>query len=267
MTKTTATFTTQIDEAITTPTESFLCEVADRLGITDAQLKERLASKLDNDDPLDWETIPVEHQPLVEAIQRDLDAERSTRKLTAAEEAPQQQEIPPLVEEPTPRRRGRPRKEKPETTALTQRKASKLKESDQSAQKLAVSDQEVKVALHARKGQKSGAQLATVELAAEDLTYRKIKGEALTRKVGQLSAELASEAGFDPIAVLENLGIDSNTELFESLRAELEPALGKLQTATGEIVANAWVNGVDLTEELGNLESLLNSNGYTEPLW
>jgi hypothetical protein len=56
----------------------------------------------------------------------------------------------------------------------------RLNDSDQKAQQLASSDNEVKVKLHALKGQKSGAQLATIELAAEDLTYRKIKGRSIS---------------------------------------------------------------------------------------
>jgi hypothetical protein len=156
---------------------------------------------------------------------------------------------------------------KKEPTALTQTKAEKLKESDQKAQQLASSDNQVKVKLHALKGQKSGAQLATIELAAEDLTYRKIKAEALVRKVGQLTSEIAAESDFDPIQLLADLGIDSNSEIFEDLRQLLEPALGKLESATAEIVENAWVNGVNLEAELSQLENLLNSNELAVDCW
>jgi hypothetical protein len=121
--------------------------------------------------------------------------------------------------------------------------------------------------LHARKGQKSGAQLATIELAAEDATYRQVKGQALVRKVGQLTSEIASESNFDPIQVLKELGIDSNSEILEDLREHIEPALGKLESATAEIVDNAWLNGIDLGPELGNLESLMNCNGSTSDYW
>jgi hypothetical protein len=212
-----------------------------------------------------WDTIPVEHQAIIEAISRDLEAESSVRRLTAS--APSETPVePPIVQDDRQpqRRRGRPKKD---STALTQQKTTTLKESDQKAQQLAVSDQQVKVALHARKGQKSGAQLATVELAAEDLTYRKIKGEALTRKVGQLTSEIAAESNFDPIQVLKELGIDSNSEIFEGLREQIEPALGKLESATAEIVENAWLNGVDLEAELGALESLMNSSEFTSDYW
>jgi hypothetical protein len=156
---------------------------------------------------------------------------------------------------------------KKEPTGLTQTKSEKLKESDQKAQQLASSDNEVKVKLHALKGQKSGAQLATIELAAEDLTYRKIKGEALVRKVGQLTSEIAADSDFDPIQLLAELGIDSNSEIFEDLRQQIEPALGKLESATAEIVENAWVNGIDLEVELSQLENLLNSKELTADCW
>jgi hypothetical protein len=67
--------------------------------------------------------------------------------------------------------------------------------------------------------------------------------------------------------VLAELGIDSNSEIFEDLRQHIEPALGKLESATAEIVDNAWVNGINLETELGNLENLMSSNGFTSDYW
>ncbi|HEY9671311.1 MAG TPA: hypothetical protein V6D11_07700 [Waterburya sp.] len=257
--------TQEITDAINTVPDLDWGDVAESLDISIPQLQERMASKL-GDIVLSWELIPSEHLPVIETIKRDLEAEKSVRRLEAATELPIPTPEPPIVEdEPQPtKRRGRPKKE---STALTQRKSSSLKESDQKAQQLAASDQQVKVALHARKGQKSGAQLATIELAAEDATYRQIKGQALVRKVGQLTSEIASESDFDPIQVLAELGIDSNSEIFEDLRQHIEPALGKLESATAEIVDNAWVNGIDLETELGNLENLMSSNGFTSDYW
>jgi hypothetical protein len=203
---------------------------------------------------------------VIETIKRDLEAEGSVRRLNVATEPAIATSEPPILEdEPQPKKRGG--RSKKESTAITKRKSTALKESDQKAQQLAASDQQVKVALHARKGQKSGAQLATIELAAEDATYRQIKGQALVRKVGQLTSEIAAESDFDPIQVLAELGIDSNSEIFEDLRQHIEPALGKLESATAEIVDNAWVNGIDLETELGNLENLMSSNGFTSDYW
>jgi len=257
--------TQEIAEALDTPIDLDWQETADTLGLSIPQLQERMASRL-GDTVFAWELIPNEHQPVIEAVKRDLEAENSVRRLESATEPSIPTSEPPVIEdEPQPKKRGG--RAKKDSTAITKRKSTALKESDQKAQQLAASDQQVKVALHARKGQKSGAQLATIELAAEDLTYRKIKGEALVRKTAQLTSEIASESGFDPIQVLAELGIDSNSEIFEDLREQLEPALGKLESATAEIVENSWVNGIDLETELGNLESLLNCNEFTSDCW
>jgi hypothetical protein len=239
--------------------------VAEELGVTIPDLQERFAAKLNDATVFSWDTIPVEHQAVVDAIARDLDAERSTRKLEPLAESPQLPEAseqplePPLLEEEVqPKKRGG--RTKKASTALTQKKTESLKNSDQKSQQLAVSDVQIKQALHVKKGQKSGAQLATLELAAEDATYRSIKGQALVRKVAQLSSELAGESDFDPIQILKDSGIEPNDEILETLREQIEPTLGKIETAVEEITANAWVNGIDLGTEFSHLESLLNSN-------
>jgi hypothetical protein len=67
--------------------------------------------------------------------------------------------------------------------------------------------------------------------------------------------------------VLKELGIDSNSEIFEDLKQQIEPTLGKLESATAEIVDNAWVNGVNLETEIGKLDSLMNSSDYTSDYW
>ena len=247
-----------------TPVLKSVSEAAEFVGVAEIRVLELFSNALNLPEAMGWEVIPQEHEHLLNEFKA-----QATNVQALPEITPETTETPvelPLIEdEPQPaKRRGRPKKE---TTALTQTKSTKLKESDQKSQQLAASDQQVKVALHARKGQKSGAQLATIELAAEDATYRQIKGQALVRKVGQLTSEIASESDFDPIQVLAEMGIDSNSEIFEDLREQLEPALGKLESATAEIVENAWVNGIDLGVELGNLENLLNSNGYTSDCW
>jgi hypothetical protein len=243
-------------------------EAAEFLGVAEIRILELFSDALNLPEAMGWEVIPQEHQHLLNEFKAEAINIQALPEVTAeTTPLPRETPIEPQViqQEQTPaKRRGRPRKE---STALTQTKSTKLKESDQKAQQLAASDQQVKVALHARKGQKSGAQLATIELAAEDATYRQVKGQALVRKVGQLTSEIASESGFDPIQVLAELGIDSNSNILEDLCEHIEPALGKLESATAEIVDNAWLNGIDLGAELGNLESLMNCNGSTSDYW
>jgi hypothetical protein len=236
--------------------------------VTIPELQERMACKLD-DTVFTWANIPAEHEPVVDAVSRDLDAERSIRSFGEEREPiaelPPMADIPELPEEMQIQKADEHAKKEP--TALTEKKVERLNDSDQKAQQLASSDNEVKVKLHALKGQKSGAQLATIELAAEDLTYRKVKGEALLRKVGQLTSEMSAQSDFDPIELLAELGIDSNSEIFEDLKQQIQPALGKLESAVAEITESAWVNGVKLEVELSQLENLLNSNEITADCW
>jgi hypothetical protein len=251
--------TQEIAEALNTPVNLNWCDVAEDLSITIPDLQERFAAKLNDSTVFTWDTIPVEHQAVVDAIARDLEAEASVRRLESAQPLPQASEQPlepPLLEEKPEAKPKRQRR----SSALTQGKSSSLKNSDKNSQQMASTDLQVKEVLHARKGQKSGARLATLELLAEDSTYRKIKGEGLVRKVAQLTQELSAEADFDPIATLQELGIDANSDLYQDLRQQIEPALGKVESATAEIVETAWVNGIDL--DVSHLESLLNSNEY-----
>jgi hypothetical protein len=249
-----------------TPIEKRVDEAAAFVGVAEIRLLEMFSERLELPEAMGWETVPTEHEPLLVEFKNQVEAFNSVRSLEAVTpslEAIEQPQELPILEEP----QEQPKKRSKRSTALTKKKAESLKNSDQNSQQLAASDVQVKQALHARKGQKAGAQLATIELAAEDLTYRKIKGEALLRKVGQLTSEIASESDFDPIQLLAELGIDSNSEIFEDLRQQIEPALGKLESATAEIVENAWVNGIDLGVELSHLESLLNSNELTADCW
>jgi hypothetical protein len=252
--------TQEIADALNTPVNLNWCDVAEELSLTIPDLQERFSAKLNDSTVFAWDTIPVEHQSVVDAIARDIESEASVRRLEAVAsplpEAIEKPVEPPILEEP----QEQPKKRSKRSTALTKKKSEALKNSDQSSQQLAASDVQIKQTLHIKKGQRSGAQLATLELAAEDLTYRKVKGEALVRKVGQLTSEISSESGFDPIQLLAELGIDSNSEIMEGLRQQVEPALGKVESSTAEIVQNAWLNGVDLEVELSHLESLLNSN-------
>ena len=267
-TKTVKNTTQAIADALDTPLNLEWDATAESLGLAIPGLQERMAAKLDAT-VFAWANIPAEHQGIVDAIARDLESEASVRRFDVpskpAAQLPPMGNIPELPEEMQIQKVDEHAKKEP--TALTEKKVERLNDSDQKAQQLASSDSQVKVKLHALKGQKSGAQLATIELAAEDLTYRKIKGQALVRKVGQLTSEMSAQSSFDPIELLAELGIDSNSEIFEDLKQQLEPALGKLESATAEIVDNAWVNGVKLEVELSQLESLLNSNKPTTDCW
>src|SRR4028119_2072304 len=100
--------TDQITAALDTPVNLEWSATAEKLNISVPDFQERVAAKLNDSTVFAWENLPVEHEPLVEAIARDLESESSARRLTPEpEEAPQLPPQPPILEnEPQPQKRG-----------------------------------------------------------------------------------------------------------------------------------------------------------------
>jgi hypothetical protein len=72
--------------------------------------------------------------------------------------------------------------------------------------------------------------------------------------------ELNDKSGFTPDEILQDLGIELSADIQNELMEVLNPALGKYQQATKEILETSWGNGFNLQEELENLTGLLNSS-------
>jgi hypothetical protein len=128
-----------IDEAINTPVNFQFCEVAEDLGIGEAELRERLEDKTGSAEVHQLDTIPCEWEPAIKAIKIDLEAESSVRRLNEATEPPieQVQELPVIEDEPQPKsvvdakkrrvQRSPKRKQKPsKTTAKTLRRLNQV---------------------------------------------------------------------------------------------------------------------------------------------
>src|SRR5919202_5637595 len=90
--------TQDIAEALDTAIDLDWQETADTLGLSIPQLQERMASRL-GDLVFAWEPIPNEHQPVIEAVKRDLEAENSVRRLTEATELPIPTSESPVIED------------------------------------------------------------------------------------------------------------------------------------------------------------------------
>ena len=253
-----------IEQALDTPVERTLEEAADYLGVAPIRLQEMFCDRLSSNEPMAWLTIPLEHEPLLEAFKRDLDAENSVRRFDipselAVELPPAVEDIPELPEEP------QPKQSKRKSSALTERKTKTLEKATKDAEKLDTGIVKAEQLLRAQKGAKAGAKLATIELLAEESAYNQVKGAALKRKVAALVNELAEEENFDPDELLKEVGLDSIPDTLQNLMEEIAPALGKLDEGTQEVIQTSWVNGLHI--DLSHLESLLNSNELTADYW
>jgi len=88
---------TSITEALDTPVEQTIEEVADRIGVDPFRLQELFVERLGTDDPMVWLTIPTEHEPLLAEIKRSLESEASVRRFDIPTEPA---ELLPIVEPP-----------------------------------------------------------------------------------------------------------------------------------------------------------------------
>lgn len=256
-TKTAANTVQSIAEALDTALNLEWNITAENLNITIPELQERMASKLD-DTVFTWSNIPVEHQPVVDAIVRDLESEASVRRFDAPSEPVadlppiQEPEELPIVEDEVPQpKRGKGGK-------LTQKKTETITEQTTAAEKLNTGIQQAEQMLTARKGAKTGAKLATIELLAQETAYNSVKSEGLKRKVAQLVGEIAEDENFDPADLLAEMGLDSNSEILETLTQTMTDALGKYDVATQEVMDTSWANGWNLDAEMAKLTDLLN---------
>ena len=86
-----------IQDALNTPVERTLEDAADYLGVAPIRLQELFCDRLNNSDPMTWLTIPLDQEPLLEAIKRDMDASASVRRLDPEPVTP---EAPIIEDEP-----------------------------------------------------------------------------------------------------------------------------------------------------------------------
>jgi hypothetical protein len=128
--KTTENTTQAIADALDTPLNLEWDTTAEKLMVSVPELQERMACKLD-DTVFTWANIPAEHQQVVDAVSRDLDAERSIRSF--GEEREPIAELPPVAEEtelPVVQEQG---KHDSEGSALTEKKTQAIKETREAA--------------------------------------------------------------------------------------------------------------------------------------
>jgi hypothetical protein len=72
--------------------------------------------------------------------------------------------------------------------------------------------------------------------------------------------EISQKSGFDPNAILKQVGVALTPETQQKLQETMGQVLGKAQSAATEIQQTSWGNGYDLQTEVGHLTNLMNSN-------
>jgi hypothetical protein len=82
----------------------------------------------------------------------------------------------------------------------------------------------------------------------------------LTVIAAQMLQEISQKSGFDPNAILKQVGVALTPETQQKLQETMGQVLGKAQSAATEIQQTSWGNGYDLQTELGHLSNLMNCN-------
>ncbi len=254
---TTETAIETIEQALDTPIERTLEDAADYLGVAPIRLQEMFSDRLSSNEPMAWLTIPLEHEPLLEAFKRDLDAENSVRRLDAPTEPAAQ--LPPVVEdirelpeEP------QPKKSKRKSSALTEKKSEAINQTRQAATQTNAGISETLTLLQAQQGLIDSSQAGTAYLTTYTANLTNVKGEGLTVIAAQMLQEISQKSGFDPQEILKQVGVPLTPETQQKLQDTMGQVLGKAQAASTEIQQTSWGNGYDLQAELGHLNNLMN---------
>ena len=248
--------TQEIAEALDASIDLDWQETADTLGLSIPQLQERMASRL-GDVVFAWELIPNEHQPVIEVVKRDLEAENSVRRLEPATEPPIPTPESPIVEdEPQPKKRGGRKKQ--QSTALTQKKTEAIQENRQNAAQTHSGVAETLTILSAQEGAQDGANAATAYLHGLVSNMTNIKGEGATVIAAEMLQRTANKRGFNPDEVLEKIGVPLSSQTRETLNEVMGQVLGNAQAATEEVTDTAWGNGYNVQDELTRLKNLMN---------
>jgi hypothetical protein len=247
-----------IAEALNTPLERTLEEAADYLGVAPIRLQELFCDRLQSAEPMVWLTIPTEHEERLEIFKREIDAENSVRRFDAPTEPAA--ELPPLVEEELPIIQDKPKPKRGKGGKLTKKKTEAIDKGREASTKTQKGVSDALTILQAQQGIQDAAQAGSTYLHAFTATLGKVKGQGLTTIAAQMLQELNDKSGFTPDEILQDLGIELSADIQNELMEVLNPALGKYQQATEEILETSWGNGFNLQEELESLTELLNSS-------
>lgn len=245
-----------------TPVLKSVSEAADFLGVAEIRVLELFSNVLNLPEAMGWEVIPQEHEHLLNEFKAQV---TNVQALPEVEQEvvsvpPATPVEPPILDEPTDTPKTTNKRSKAKSGAITKTRKSSLEKGAKSSQKTTDLEQMATATLAAQKGTRKGANLAAIELTAQEGAYQHVKKEGLKRQIAKLAKELEDEKNFDPQEMLAALGIPGLEDTENELNDLIEGTLGKLGNATEEILNNSWMNGLDTDAELDNLQTLLNLN-------
>lgn len=244
-----------------TPVLKSVTEAADFVGVAEIRVLEQFSNALALPEAMGWEVIPQEYEHLLnefKAQATNIQALPETISETVSEASGKS--VEPIVDEPIEAPKTSSKSNKPKSGAMTKTRKESLDKGSKSSKKSSNLEQMATTTLAAQKGTRKGANLAAIELTAQEGAYQHVKKEGLKRQIAKLAKELEDEKNFDPQEVLESLGLPSLEDTENELSELVNGTLGKLGNVTEEILDNSWMNGLDLETELDDLQALLNLN-------
>jgi hypothetical protein len=185
-----------------------------------------------------------------------LESEASVRRFDVPTEPAA--ELPPVTEETELPVVQEQAKHNNEGSALTEKKTQAIKETREAATQTNAGISETLTLLQAQQGLIDSSQAGTAYLSTYTANLTNVKGEGLTVIAAQMLQEISQKSGFDPNAILSQVGVALTPETQQKLQETMGQVLGKAQSAATEIQQTSWGNGYDLQTELGHLSNLMN---------
>lgn len=245
----TTTIETDLSLVLDTPIEQSIENLATELEINEFELRDRLCELVGNAAPVNWETLPLCHEPLI----KDLQATLSTRKLELAPTNEPALELPPITEEAPKSKRGKGGK-------LTQKKTEQIENTRQASTAVSQGVDTVVIKAQLQKGLQTGSIAGTAYLTGFQSALTNTKAQGLTVLAAEMLQELNNTSEISLEDILTEAGVTLSADTQEDLNNRMGAMLGKLETATTEILETGWGNGYSLDAEMQRLTELLNLN-------
>jgi hypothetical protein len=217
---------TELKDILNQEPEKTVTEAAEYVGTTEAQLLEMFCERLSDGSVLAWHTVPTEHEPLLDEFKNLVAAEASVRRFDAPTEPA---ELPPVAKEtelPVAQEQG---KHDSEGSALTEKKTQAIKETREAATQTNAGISETLTLLQAQQGLIDSSQAGTAYLSVYTANLTNVKGEGLTVIAAQMLQEISQKSGFDPNAILKQVGVPLTPETQQKLQETMGQVLGKAQ--------------------------------------